>query len=70
MNSSTPPTRGFEIFYLSDKGAEENMEPKLLESELSGASLKKKKDFSETKPSLVRHIMLEKILINLKQRET
>ena len=70
MNSSTPPTRGFEIFYLSDKGAEENMQPKLLESELSGASLRKKKDFSETKPSLVRHIMLEKILINLKQRET
>ena len=70
MNSSTPPTRGFEIFYLSDKGAEENMQPKLLESELSGTKVKAKKEVSETKASLVRHIMLEKILINIKQRET
>ena len=70
MNSSTPPTRGFEVFYLSDKGAEENMQPKLLESELSGASLQNEKDTLQSKPSLVRHIMLEKILINLKQRET
>tara|TARA_Y100000589_G_scaffold231756_1_gene219247 strand:+ start:5445 stop:6737 length:1293 start_codon:yes stop_codon:yes gene_type:complete len=70
MNSSTPPTRGFEIFYLSDKGAEENMQPKLLESELSGTEIQGKKEISKTKASLVRHIMLEKILINIKQRET
>ena len=38
---------GFEIFYLSDKGAEENMQPKLLESELSGTSLAKEKDVSQ-----------------------
>ena len=70
MNSSTPPTRGFEIFYLSDKGAEENMQPKLLQTELSGTTLQSEKDVSQKKPNLVRHIMLEKILINLKQRET
>ena len=70
MNSSTPPTRGFEIFYLSDKGAEENMQPKLLETELSGTTLQSEKDVSQKIPNLVRHIMLEKILIILKQRET
>lgn len=70
MNSSTPPTRGFEIFYLSDKGAEESLQPKLLETELSGAKVKTEGKSSSLKPSLTRHIMLEKILINLKQTET
>ena len=70
MNSSTPPTRGFEIFYLSDKGAEESLQPKLLETELSSTEIKRQKKGSSSKPSLTRHIMLEKILINLKQTET
>lgn len=64
MNASTPPTRGFEIFYLSEEGAEENID-KNIEGFKSHSEVPAEQDpLSLIKPDLVH-----KILLDIKQGE-
>jgi|GEM_PF-1039445 len=64
MNASTPPTRGFEIFYLSEEGGDENID-KNIEGFRGQAEVPKEEDpLSLIKPDLVH-----KILLDIKQGE-
>jgi len=60
MNSSTPPTRGFEIFYLSKTGASQNLKVEL-EAKTKNSQINSKEPTSP---------LLSKILLDLQQVET
>ena len=63
MNSSTPPTRGFEIYYLSEEGADENVDNHLSELEPETRSPEEEIRF------LVNQDLVQKIILDIKQGE-
>jgi len=63
MNSSTPPTRGFEIYYLSEEGADENVDNHLSALEPETHSPEEEIRF------LVNQDLVQKIILDIKQVE-
>lgn len=64
MNASTPPTRGFEIFYLSEEGAEEN-----IDKNIEGFKSHSEVPADQDPLSLIKPDLVHKILLDIKQGE-
>ncbi|MBT3786075.1 LysM peptidoglycan-binding domain-containing protein [bacterium] len=64
MNASTPPTRGFELYYLSEEGAEEN-----IDTHVEGFKNQEEPPSEQDPLSLIKSDLVHKIILDIQQGE-